>query len=113
MTAREWLYFAYEATGKNLFQAMHANPGYRGIMAPTTLTMRYLHEDVPMSLVPIASLGGMLGVATPTMRAIIEMAGALNGADYWQCGRTVERLGIAGMTVKELRLLAIGEEKQP
>lgn len=113
MTAREWLYFAYEATGKNLFQAMHANPGYRGIMAPTTLSMRYLHEDVPMSLVPMASLGGMLGVATPTMRAVIELAGTINGIDYWQCGRTVERLGIAGMSVKDLRLLAIGEEKRP
>jgi opine dehydrogenase len=112
MTARQWLYFAYEAAGKDLFEAMHANPGYRGIMAPSTLGMRYLHEDVPMSLVPMASLGGMLNVPTPTIRAIIDVAGALVGRDYWQEGRTVERLGIAGMSVRDLRLLAIGEEER-
>lgn len=112
MTAREWLYFAYEAAGKGLHQAMHANPGYRGIMAPTTVSTRYITEDVPMSLVPLASLGGMLGVPTPIIRAIIDLAGALNATDYWKEGRTVERLGIAGMSVRDLRLLAIGEEKK-
>jgi len=112
MTARQWLYFAYEATGRSLHEAMHANPGYRGIMAPTTLHMRYLLEDVPASLVPIASLGQMLGVPTPTIHAVIDLAGALLDMDFRTTGRTVERLGIAGMSVRDLRLLAIGEEEK-
>ncbi len=110
MTARQWLYFAYEASGRNLWEAMHANAGYRGIMAPTSLRTRYLMEDVPMSLVPMASLGDMLGVATPTIHAVVELANALCGTDFWAEGRTVERLGIQGMSVRDLRLLAIGEE---
>ena len=110
MTARQWLYFAYEATGRELHEAMHANPGYRNIMAPTTLHMRYLLEDVPTSLVPMASLGEMLGVATPTMNAVIGMAESLLSTDFRKEGRTVERLGIKGMSVRDLRLLAIGEE---
>lgn len=110
MTARQWLYFAYEAAGRTLHEAIHANPGYRGILAPATLQNRYLTEDVPMSLVPMASLGDMLGVPTPTIKAVTELACALVGVDYWQQGRTVERLGIQGMSVRELRLLAIGEE---
>lgn len=112
MTARQWLYFAYEATGRELHEAMHANPGYRNIMAPTTLHMRYLLEDVPTSLVPMASLGEMLGVSTPTMNAVIDMAEALLGMDFRKEGRTVERLGIKGLSVRELRLLAIGEEEK-
>jgi opine dehydrogenase len=112
MTARQWLYFAYEATGRGLHEAMHANPGYRGIMAPAALHMRYLLEDVPMSLVPMASLGGMLGVPTPTINAVIDMAEALLGMDFRSEGRTVERLGIQGLSVRELRLLAIGEEEK-
>ena len=111
MTAKQWLYLAYEAKGRNLWEAMHDNPGYRGIMAPTSLRTRYLTEDVPMSLVPIASLGEMLGVPTPTIRAVIQMASVLAGEDLWQEGRTVERLGIKGMSVRDLRLLAIGEEE--
>ena len=108
-SAREWLYVAYNAAGPTLYDAIHANPGYRGIMAPTNLRMRYIHEDVPASLVPIASVGAMLGVPTPTISAIIRLASAINGTDYLSSGRTVERLGIAGMSVRDLRLLAIGE----
>ena len=108
-SAREWLYVAYNAAGPTLYDAMHANPGYRGIMAPTNLRMRYITEDVPASLVPIASVGAMLGVPTPTISAIVRLASTITGMDYLDTGRTVERLEIAGMSVRELRLLAIGE----
>lgn len=108
LTAREWLYLAYSAAGANLYQAMRANPGYRGILAPNRLQMRYLTEDVPASLVPIASIGKMLGVETPMIDSTIRLASVLNQTDYWAEGRTVERLGIAKMTLRELRLLAVG-----
>ena len=110
ITAREWLYRAYDASGRNLNEAMMANVGYRGISAPNTLNIRYLTEDVPMSLVPLASLGEMLGVATPTIRSIIQVASIIHGTDFHKEGRTVEKLGLAGMSVRNLRLLAMGEE---
>jgi len=108
-TAREWLYLAYSAAGKTLYDAMHANPGYRGIMAPTNLNIRYLTEDIPASLVPIASMGEMFNIPTPTIRALIHLGSTIHDCDYWKEGRTVEKLGIAGMTLKELRLLSIGQ----
>jgi len=110
ITAREWLYRAYDASGRNLNEAMMANVGYRGLAAPNTLNVRYLTEDVPMSLVPLASLGEMLGVATPTIRSIIQVASVIHGTDFYKEGRTVEKLGLAGMSVRNLRLLAMGEE---
>jgi opine dehydrogenase len=109
-TAREWLYLAYDAAGKTLIDAMRANPGYRGIQAPGTVQHRYLTEDVPASLVPIASIGEMLGVPTPTIRSMITLASAMHGVDYWTQGRTVDRLGIRGMSVKDIRLLVVGAE---
>lgn len=109
ITAREWLYLAYSAAGENLYDAMLANPGYRGILAPTRLNMRYLTEDVPTSLVPIASIGKKFGVETPTINSIIKLACILNQTDYWASGRTVENLNIANLSLRELRLLAIGE----
>lgn len=110
LTAREWLYLAYSAAGKTLYDAMRDNPGYRGIMAPNNLNMRYISEDVPCSLVPIASVGEMLHVHTPTINSMIHLASAIQHCDYWKEGRTVERLGIANMTLKQLRLMSIGEE---
>jgi opine dehydrogenase len=52
----------------------------------------------------------MLGVATPIIKSVVDLSSALVGIDFWKEGRTVEKLGIKGMTVRELRRLAIGEE---
>jgi opine dehydrogenase len=110
LTAREWLYLAYNAAGSNLYDAMRANPGYRGIKAPTRLNMRYITEDVPTSLIPISSVGKKFGISTPTIDSIIHIASCLTQTDYWKEGRTVERLNIHNMSLKDLRLLAIGEK---
>ena len=61
-----------------------------------------------MSLVPMASIGEMLGVPVPTIRAMIHLASLIQGRDFWKEGRTVDRLGIKGMSVKDIRFLAVG-----
>jgi opine dehydrogenase len=110
MSARAWLYTAYSAAGKNLHEAIQDNPGYLGIKAPDRLHHRYVDEDVPMSLVPLASIGDMLKVETPTIKSIIRLASIMRGIDFWKIGRTVQNLGIKGMTIKEIRLLAVTGE---
>lgn len=102
-TAREWLYLAYGAVGDNLYEAIQSNPGYRGIRAPNRLEHRYITEDVPMSLVPIASIGELLGVPVPTIKEVIHLTSLLHQRDYWAEGRTVEKLGLAGMNVEQIR----------
>jgi len=110
MSAKNWLYTAYSATGNDLYEAIQDNPGYLGIKAPDRLHHRYIDEDVPMSLVPLASLGARLKVETPTIKFIIHMASIMRGIDFWEEGRTVEKLGIKGMSIKEIRLLAVTGE---
>jgi opine dehydrogenase len=110
MSARAWLYTAYSAAGHNLHEAIQDNPGYLGIKAPDRLHHRYVDEDVPMSLVPLASIGDMLKVETPTIKSIIRIASIMRGIDFWKIGRTVKNLGIKGMTIKEIRLLAVTGE---
>jgi opine dehydrogenase len=110
MSARNWLYTAYSATGRDLYEAIHDNPGYVGIKAPDRLHHRYINEDVPMSLVPISSIAKMLGIETPTIDAVIHLASLMREENYWESGRTVERLGIEGMSIREIRLLAVTGE---
>lgn len=105
ISARDWLELAYDASGSNLYQAMQNNEGYYGINAPPTLQTRYLTEDVPMSLVPIASLGEQFGVPVPTFKAFIHLASLIHGTDYWAEGRTVERLGVQNLSAEQLHLL--------
>jgi opine dehydrogenase len=101
-TAMEWLKMAYDATGLDLYEAIHNQPGYYGIKAPATLNHRYLFEDIPMSLVPIAALGQRYGVSTGGIDSIIKLACIIHRTDYWRRGRTLDRLGINGLSVSEL-----------
>jgi opine dehydrogenase len=75
----------------------------RTIKAPSSLDHRYMHEDVGYGLVPIAALGRLAGVATPTIDALVRIASLAAGIDYAREGLTLERLGIAGMSVAELK----------
>ncbi len=103
LTAREWIYQAYGVAGDNLYEAIQANYNYHGILAPNTIDHRYIAEDVPTSLVPIASLGEYLGVKVPTMKSIIQLANVLHNRNYWAEGRTINKLGLDGMTVRQIR----------
>jgi opine dehydrogenase len=101
-TAMEWLQMAYNTVGEDLHEAIHNQPGYYGIPAPSTLNHRYIFEDVPMSLVPIASLGQHYGVSVRGIDSIIRLACIIHHTDYWRRGRTVEKLGVAHLSVSEL-----------
>jgi len=101
-TGMEWLKLSYDAVGEDLNEAIHNQPGYYGINAPPTLNHRYIFEDVPMSLVPIASLGQRYGVAVSGIDAIIKIASIIHRTDYWRRGRTIEKLGINNLSTDEL-----------
>ena len=101
-TAMEWLKLAYNTTGDDLNEAIHNQPGYYGIKAPPTLNHRYLFEDVPMSLVPIASLGQHFGVSVRGIDAIIRLACIVHQTDYWRRGRTMDKLGLTNLSAHEL-----------
>lgn len=110
-TAMEWLQLAYNTSGEDLHDAIHNQPGYYGIKAPSTLNHRYIFEDVPMSLVPIAALGQRYGVSVRGMESIIRLASILHRTDYWRRGRTLDKLGIEQYSVSEL--VAFVKEGKP
>jgi opine dehydrogenase len=107
-SALKWMYETYGSKGDNLYEAIQNARGYRGIKAPTTLNTRYLFEDVPNSLVPIASLGESVGVNTPTIKAVIQLASSMHSVDYWKNGRNAKRLGLDGLTKDEILAHAEG-----
>ena len=70
---------------------------------PASADTRYITEDIPIGMVLWASLGDLLGIPTPTARSLIHISSVIHDTDYWQGGRTVEKLGLAGMTADELK----------
>jgi len=78
-------------------------PGFLGIGAQPQLDHRYLHEDVGYGLVFMSKLGEQIGVATPGMDAVINVASIVMAHDYRdEALRTPQSLGIADRSAKEL-----------
>jgi opine dehydrogenase len=101
-TALEWLDLAYDAHGADLNEAIHNQTGYYGIKAPATINHRYIFEDVPMSLVPIAAMGDRFGVSVRAIDSMIRLACIVHQTDYWRRGRTLDKLGLKDLSVGEI-----------
>jgi opine dehydrogenase len=65
-------------------------PGFRGIRAQKSLNHRYIDEDVGYGLVFWLKLGEQIGVETPVIEAMIQLASTVMGRDY------LEDDGVAG-----------------
>jgi opine dehydrogenase len=72
------------------------------ISGPSSMTSRYITEDIPYGLVPVAGLAFSYGVDIPMIDATICLASTINGVDYYQSGRSLGELGIAGLKREEL-----------
>jgi len=99
---REWYRLAYGAEGATLVEAVRNNRAYAKISGQKSLRTRYLWEDIPMGLLPMVSIGKMIGVDVPRMEIILNLAQFLTGEDFASTGRTAERLGLAGMSATQI-----------
>jgi opine dehydrogenase len=76
---------------------------YQATGTPTSLDHKFIAEDVPTGLVPMSALGVAVAMPTPAIDALIETVRHMTGKDYAAEGRTIERLGFAGMNAAEMR----------
>ncbi len=92
----EWLKETYSLQGDTLFDVLQSSNVYggHGADAPKALSHRYLTEDVPYLLVPVASLGRSLGVPCPLIESVILFAATMNDRDFFKEGRSLEKLGL-------------------
>ncbi len=82
------------------------------ISGPSSVTSRYITEDLPFGLVPIKKLALRYDVSTPVIDAVISLSSEINQTDYMQEGLSLERLGIDGLSKEKLkRFLETGERE--
>jgi opine dehydrogenase len=91
--------------GGTAYDVFHNSEPNRWIKAPATIDHRFLNEDVPYGLVPIAELGRVAQVPTPCADAVIEIASIVAGRSYRRDGLTRDRMGIGAMTVRQITTL--------
>lgn len=73
------------------------------IEGPNDLNGRYLTEDAPYSLVFCANLAKAVGVETPIMNSVANLACSLKQENYWQTGRTLKDVGLDGKDINEMK----------
>ena len=93
MTVQEIMESLYNVKGNSFYDAIMHIDAYKIQHAPDSMQHRYVSEDIPYSLVPIATLGKTLDINSPNMDSIINLACMCNSEDYWHTGRNAENLG--------------------
>jgi opine dehydrogenase len=100
---------AEAARAGKLGDAIRSGAANATIKAPQRLDHRYLNEDIPFGLVPLAALGRIADVPTPVASGLIELAGVINGRSYLTEGLNEHALGIQGASVDEVAAIAGGK----
>ena len=93
---------AEAARSRSVHTALQAGEPISRVKAPPSLDHRYLHEDVGWGLVQWINLARLANVPTPTMQALTTLAGVLNRVNYYAEGLTLERMGMADITGKDV-----------
>lgn len=103
ISAFDWVSYAYNGVeGNTLCERMKNNPAYYEILSPPSIECRQLTEDIPMGIIPMVELGKSARVETPVLSSLIIMASVLLKRDFNKEGRTLDRLGLSGMTTNEI-----------
>jgi opine dehydrogenase len=99
LDALGWYRECYGVQRDSLYETLQDNPYYIGFSAPKgVLAYHHVLDEVPNSLVPLAFLGEAMDVSTPMTDAVVELASAALDYDFWAEGRSLEKLGLEGMT---------------
>jgi opine dehydrogenase len=76
---------------------------YQATGTPKSLAHKYILEDVPTGLMPMSAIGRAAGVSTPAIDTLIAIVRHMTGWDFAAEGRSLRRLGLAGMDAAGIR----------
>ncbi len=102
-TVIDWYRESYHVTGNSMYEIYQTNPHIAGFSAPKhILAYNNVLDEIPDSLVPMSYFGKVLGVPTPTIDVIVELGKTMTGIDFWKVGRTLDKLGLDGMSPEQM-----------
>ncbi len=106
ISVADWLRHFYAdqgMRGADVLELLGGFPAFESTLGPTSIDHRYLTDDVPFGLVPLAALGRAVDVSMPTIEAVITCLGALGGTDFRSAGRSLDDMGLAGLSPASVR----------
>lgn len=105
----DYLVSSFGAPAGNLHTAIQGTSAYEGVIAPTTLTHRFLVEDSQTGLVPLLTLGEIAGVQMPVAASLLRLTNSLlrTQSDNASDSRSRVSLGLDGINTQGLRELVV------
>ena len=100
----EHIHRTYGGGGDTVHEAVKQSPVYSqsgGMRA--TIWQTWMEGDLALSHVPFVELSESAGVSAPLRRGFVDIIDVLLDSNSWQDGLNLERLGLAGMSVAEIR----------
>jgi opine dehydrogenase len=107
-TLEDWFERVYGVRGADLSETCrllttNSDGPYQATGTPKSWDHKYIAEDVPVGLVPMSALGDAAGVPTPAIDSVICTASIMASYDFTAEARTLDRMGMAGMDLAEIR----------
>ena len=93
----------HDITWQEIYMQMHGDVALTQISGPDTIWNRYLTEDCPNGLVPWSELGKLCKVKTPVIDSVINIYSQVHERDWRRLGVTARKLGLAGMTIAQIK----------
>ncbi len=93
----------YNTDAKSVYEFNKTSVAHAKIQsAPNSSNSRYITEDVPNILVPCYEFSKLLSIEVPIIESVIRMASVYNDIDYFNDGRTLEKMGLENMSANEI-----------
>ncbi len=70
--------------------------------APSSASNRYITEDAAYLLVPCFEFAKLTGLETPLIESCLHIDNAYNSTNYFEKGRTLQKMGLSEMSVAEV-----------
>ena len=74
---------------------------------PSNVWERWMRADVPLLHAPFVALARNAGLEAPLFRSLVDIFGAIIGADFWASALTLEALGVGGRTPAQIMQYAL------
>lgn len=101
--ALDYRSYTYDQVFRDCFNMTVAEFAVASSKGPFSMQDRYVTEDIPMGATLSLSIGKKAGVPMPTYEAMIHLASVVNQTDFYAKGRSLENLGLAGLSLEELK----------
>lgn len=89
--------------GDSIYEQLATFEPFAATAGPAGFDHRYVRDDIPFGIAPMASIGRQIGVPMSLTTALVDLWSVLLAEDLWSAGNTTERMGIGEMTIAQLQ----------